>query len=248
VTNAIRLIAAGLVGTVAASCAPKAPPFHPRALQEDERQHATGQPTRQMRPLPTTLESPFLPTTQPGGAATTQPDTSGIIPPEGTEPTLRMPLQEVIQRAVANNLSVRVAGYNPAIEAARVVEADARFDPVLFAETAYESRDNQTGGQTIFDPTDPFADPIIANTDEAEILTARAGIRQTLPSGAEVELAYEASKNNFNPDRFAFDPYYESDLVLQITQPLLRDFGYEVNLEMIVIAWFMDRLSVFVLI
>src|SRR5450432_4324035 len=45
---------------ILASCAAEPPPFQLRALQQNERDRAREVQTRAKRPLPTTLESPFL--------------------------------------------------------------------------------------------------------------------------------------------------------------------------------------------
>ena len=47
-----------------------------------------------------------------------------------------MPLHEVIQRTVANNLDVKVAGYGPPSKRRAVVEAEAHFDPTFFTNFA----------------------------------------------------------------------------------------------------------------
>ena len=60
-------------------------------------------------------------------------------------PIVRLPLQEIIHRAVANNLDVKVAGYQPAIDSTRSIEAEARFDPTYFANVQFERRDNTQG-------------------------------------------------------------------------------------------------------
>ena len=66
------------------------------------------------------------------------PNTTVEIRRTDDEPVVRMSLREMVQRAVANNLEVKVQGYEPAVEATRVVEAEARFDPTVFASAQYE--------------------------------------------------------------------------------------------------------------
>ena len=110
------------------------PPFDPRTLHSPSAT-APAKSNRAKRPLPTTLESPFL--TQ--GNSTTTPPRATTAPATGpsleSDIVIRMPLQEVMQRAVANNLDVKVAGYQPAIDETRVTEAEARFDPSFFRES-----------------------------------------------------------------------------------------------------------------
>lgn len=230
----LSLVAAGMIG-----CAEQPPRFDPRLLQQTQRNAAQEAAARPMRPLPTTLESASVvsarrSTTRPANARpTTNPSTGPAI---GTEPTVRMPLREIVQRAVANNLAVRVAGYSPAIEQSRVIEADARFDPVFFTTAQYEHRDTLTAGSQFNDPFDPFGGFLFFDTDEADIFTLQTGIRQNLRGGGQAELRYQAQFSDLEPQRFVNNPSYESDLILQITQPLLRDFGNEINRARITIA------------
>ncbi|MEA2710478.1 MAG: hypothetical protein QOF78_3079, partial [Phycisphaerales bacterium] len=124
-------------------------PFNPRQLQEHERASAGPGFARPNRPLPTTLEVDFP--LQTANGATQQASTQPKVPPAtgpaiGTsgERVIRVPLRELVQRAVANNLETKVAGYTPAIEQTRVVEAEARFDPTFFTNVQY-SQENVLG-------------------------------------------------------------------------------------------------------
>lgn len=211
------------------------PPFDPRALQMPVRSAAEGVPSETRRPLPTTLESPFL--TERGALREREaPITPEYIATTGpaldTDPQIRMPLQELIQRAVANSLDVRVAGYGPAIESTRVVEAEARFDPVFFANTQFERRDRDQAAQFVSD-------------SQSDVFTVQSGIRQNLPSGGQAELRYQAGRTNIRGDStfFTLNPFYENDLVLQVTQPILRDFGNTINRARIVISRNNQRIS-----
>src|SRR5438105_2808313 len=139
--NAILLIAAVLLGGCNIG---EPPPFNPRTLQQSERQSARHDEMRRMAPLPTTLQSPFL---NQNGAPAATPTTLGSMattgPSLGIEPQVRLSLQEIIHRAVANSLDVKVASYQPAIDQTRVTEADARFDPTYFANLQFERRDRK---------------------------------------------------------------------------------------------------------
>src|SRR5688500_12101127 len=189
------LAAATILTAVACRPKEKIAPFNPRALQEPERAAAQGAPTLPRRALPTTLESPFYDETATTEPATTDSTTTAATTrrssPPATGPALgvnegviRMPLREVIQRAVMHNLDVQVAGYDPAIEETRVTEAEARFDPTFFTNFQYgvdrilaPTPDNptvDTGGETVF-----------------RTYTVQTGVRQELESGGRVEARIE---------------------------------------------------------
>lgn len=198
------------------------PPFDPRAFQQPQRQRAGEVESHPKRPLPTTLESPFL-TADAKVRPTTQPATGPALE---SDVVLRLPLQEIVQRAVANNLQVRVAGYQPAIDESRVVEAEARFDPTFFQNLSFERRDKEAG---------------LFQTGNAQVLSSRTGLRQNLASGGQAELRYESGL--INPSNPFQDQFWENNLVLEITQPLLRDFGTEVNRARIIINRNNQRIS-----
>jgi outer membrane protein len=209
-------------------------PFDPRTLQQPQRQAAEGQISEQRRPLPTTLESPFLPNAgndrEMGVQRPTDPPATG--PALIVDPIVRMPLQEVMQRAVANNLDVRVAGYGPAIESTRVIEAEARFDPSFFVNSQFQRNDRDQAAAFTTDA-------------QADIFTTQVGVRQNLWSGGQAELRYQAGRTRLR-EGGAFtqiNPFYENDLVLQVTQPLLRDFGNQVNRARINISRNNQRIS-----
>ncbi len=213
-------------------------PFNPRAMQQSERVASANAPLRPMRPLPTTLESPFSDEEQPTTKQTAPPATGPAI---GTEETvIRMPLREIIQRLVANNADVKVAGYDPAIDETRVTEAEAKFDPTFFTNFQYgvdrilaPSPDNPTVGtssQTVF-----------------RTYTLQTGVRQDLETGGKVEFRWEphyTHRGTSTPDFNLINPFWTSDITLQITQPLLRDFGTDVNRARIVINRKNQQISV----
>ena len=70
-----------------------------------------------------------------------------VVRPLGNEPTVRLGLQEIVQRSVANSGEVRTAGFDPAIAETRVIKAQAHFDPVLFSNLSWQHTDQQTAGQ-----------------------------------------------------------------------------------------------------
>ena len=205
-------------------CAPDTAVFDPRTFGRSHVANSgefLGRGPQTRPALPTTLE-----------ASPTDKPPAGPVPPDA--PIVRLTLQEIIQRAARHNLEARVAGYEPAIEETREVEADARFDPAFFLNGSYEI-------QRLLSPAggiapDPFA------PREFRTLSGQVGIRHLLPTGAQAEYSYRVqqiqSNTNFNeadPDG-GFKTYYLDELQLRLTQPLLRDFGTEVNRARITIS------------
>ena len=225
------------------------PPFNLRKAGDNERFNESYPEAQPMRPLPTTLESDFLPPTPDGVPAqrpTTLPTTGPAL---DINPIVRLTLQEIVHRAVANSLDVKVAGYQPAIDATRVTEAEARFDPTLFANGTFEHRNH------------PEAFPLISgegDVDSQNIATFSVGVQQQLNSGGTVSLSYTPYYDQVNhitrsqtgtgtlltrSQSVDPDPYYDNNLALQINQPLLQGFGAAVNEARIVISRNTQKIS-----
>jgi outer membrane protein len=218
--RAARAACAGAVSAAALSCAPQPAPFDPHTFDRSARSAAAElQESRPKAPLPTTLQ-----------ATSIQRPQFGTVDPNA--PVIRLSLQEAIQRAALNNKEARVAGYEPSIEETRQVEAEARFDPAFFLNGTYEVNRLLSPGQSGIQPS-PF------EPREFRTLSGQAGIRQLLPTGAQAEWSYRLqsiqsnSEFQFFPpgssDAISFQNYYLSELLLRVTQPLLRDFGTDVN-------------------
>jgi len=207
-----------------------APPdvFDPRLFQQTERTNASPQKPQSMRPLPTTRQGAFADI---GSQGQTEHNGRPVRPSTGpdldTDPIVRMSLNEIIHRAVANNHDVKVAAYQPAIEGARVIEASANFDPTFFTNLQYQNKNDLTGGSIFNSFTGGI--PFVSNTTVTEQGTLQTGLQQNLPSGGQVQLQYQSTYNWFNPQQTLLNPFYESDLTLSVNQPLLRNWGYDVN-------------------
>jgi outer membrane protein len=218
-------------------------PYDPRALQQNERLSAVGRKGEPMRQLPTTLQSPTF-------GRTRNPNNIPVTgEPLGTnEEIVRMTLQETVHRAVANNLDIRVAGYGPAIESSRVVEDLARFDPTFFTNINGQYQNQETAGSIInnFDAIlhHKPGGTIISTETKQEQYQLQTGIKQDLPSGGQAKLQFQTQRSDIDPRSFVRNPYVQDDLVFQITQPLLRDFGTEVNRARIDIARNTQQISV----
>jgi outer membrane protein TolC len=247
----------GLIG-----CGISDPPsFDPMAVQKQERAASKDYPDTPMFNLPTTLVDLA---TQPSGAT----DQNEYETPRGVigrhtrlrrsnqsttgrsiteDLVVRMTLQDIIQRSVINSAEVRVSGFDPAIAKTRVLEAEARFDPTFFTNAKYDHQDVPFAGQAIENPIPNAAGQItteILNVERGEVYTFEPGVKQLLPSGGEVSLSYQFQYNYLLPQRFSLNPYWDNQLKLQITQPLFRNGGFEINQARITIARNDTRVSI----
>ncbi|MBN1764927.1 MAG: TolC family protein, partial [Sedimentisphaerales bacterium] len=161
----------------------------------------------------------------------------GSVLDEPDRQVKHLSLQECIQRALAHNLDIKIGGYDPVIRLSDVIAAEAAFDAVLFGSVQYDltdrpnidsgfttGTDDQNGNdRPLRFPTDPF----IINHDYNYSL----GLRKLLPTGASIQLAQRMRRyrDMVNEDDIYRNPYYEMGVQLQVQQPLLRDFGIDVN-------------------
>lgn len=142
--------------------------------------------------------------------------------PQTGKRILRMTLSEAIMRTLANNTDIAVVAYDPQIAREQVVQAAAAFDYVLFGGFGYEKVDTAQRHRTYQ-----------AQTKER---TLQVGVRQQTVTGAtwQVSDTFTRSWDSATTDRFG--RWYQDDLNMQITQPLLRDAWPEVNLASLRIA------------
>jgi outer membrane protein TolC len=233
----LAICGAAVLGALAmtSGCAEPMPTFRPHQMQGLERAASTAVPVPRRRQMPTTLPS-SAPTTRPVAGALGGP------PGQGQEENfVRLTLREVIQRAVLNNPDIRVAGYEPAIDESRVVEAEAAFDPAYFASLQNQQQFILSPSASNNNVIDPF-NPTGFRTQQF-----RTGFRQQLETGGQVEISYGTQRvRRLNTPSFGasdINPYYVNDVEVRLQQPLLRDFGAEVNRARLSIARNNQRVS-----
>jgi outer membrane protein TolC len=216
--------------------------FNPAAFQRMARAHATAEehPAAAMRPLPEKLESAYLPSTRP---TTRTADFAPATQPGPTSrPIRRMALHDIVRVAVARNADVRVNSYQPAIDQARVVEAEAAYDLKLFTSFQFANQNDLFPTQS-----NPFLNPILGkNTIVFQDLQVQSGFRQDTPTGGKIELRAQTDQfNRSGPGAASIkpDPFWTNQLTLQITQPLLQNFGAAANAARIAIARNTEKVS-----
>jgi outer membrane protein len=136
-----------------------------------------------------------------------------------TEPLLT--LNDAIRLALANNQNLKVVSYTPRIARANWLTAAGQFDPAL------------TFSRTVSDQREPVAlgSPLL---DEVKTSAYSAGLQGLTPWGMTYNIGGTAQNqgdlySGYAPDYLTFGGF-------QITQPLLRGFGFGANLEGVRIA------------
>jgi len=135
-------------------------------------------------------------------------------------PTVTIDLSSVIHRAIEHNTDLAVARLNPQISQQQVIQAQAVFDTVLFASANWSEQDT---------PRPPGTIPGLSGDQQSNSRNLTTGIRQNFSSGAQLTAQASIDREQQNPSFFGVTRYYDSDVLLQITQPLLQGFGQDVN-------------------
>lgn len=134
-------------------------------------------------------------------------------PPPLTAPTLTV--EECIARALQKNFDLKIQSFSTEVARESLNVANAGFEPVFNASIQrFSSKDAPNAGGRETDSTD-----------------ARIGVSQFLPFGTLVSLSASVDKSasNFTSTSIAFNPVYNSDVALTVTQPLLRGAGTAYN-------------------
>jgi len=150
-------------------------------------------------------------------------------------------LQQAIASCVQNNLGIQQARLEEAMSQSDIVKAEAVFDTVLFADGGYRrsnvpqptlSLAGGGGGSFLLNPT---ADQKIWNLE--------SGFEQRFATGANMSVSARMQGQEFTDpqDRITPNPSYLNSVNLTLSQPLLRNFGTDVNLASLRIARNQDR-------
>ncbi len=135
--------------------------------------------------------------------------------------SIKLTLAEAVHRALMNNYAIKIAGYEPAVSRAQIVEAEAQFDATFFANWTELVRDQAT------------ASSLQGNFSRNRTLAA--GIRKLLSTGTQLEMSFNWLRTETDLAFQELNPAYNNDVGLQLVQPLLRGFGLDFNRSQIIL-------------
>ncbi|MFQ6069163.1 MAG: TolC family protein [Candidatus Aminicenantales bacterium] len=141
------------------------------------------------------------------------------------EPVLSLTLEDCINKALKNNLSVVIESFNPVIADYGLTRAREVFMPRL--EFSYSSQKTQNP---------PYWWIEGADTVRTRYSNFNASLVQQIPSGGSLSLSLSGYKSNTNQSFQLLNPRYGSTLQFDFTQPLLRNFGARISRKDIIIA------------
>ncbi len=145
--------------------------------------------------------------------------------PAATEPrVVSLTLERAVRTGVNNNLNVQFARLAPSINEAQVVAAQAAFDWVFFSNFNWNDTDEPRTSPSIGGST------VGVTTDQRQVVELQTGIRRRLVTGGQFTVQHDFKYTDVNT-RNLFnrpDPARETNIVVQLDQPLLRNFGSDV--------------------
>jgi outer membrane protein TolC len=138
--------------------------------------------------------------------------------PYGAEPEWRMTLAEVVQRALAHNLDLEAGRLGPRIAEEEVRMAEAFFDPELELSAAQTVRQRSVAASEL-DGVDGATRP------RSETFISRAILRKRIQTGGTISLENRLARLETNSQLATLNPAYDTEVSVNIWQPLLRGAG-----------------------
>jgi outer membrane protein TolC len=134
-------------------------------------------------------------------------------------------LEESILRALRNNLAVQVQVLNPELAIENLSRAKEKFVPSL--SMTYNKQDTESASYSWIDASGS----VVTRTG-----TYNFGMSESLPFGGTMNIRLDNSLNDSNQKFQTINPRYSSTLRFSFSQPLLRNFGYDLSRREILIA------------
>ena len=171
---------------------------------------------------PATSTAPVNPPAPaPSQPLTAEPAQNPAVEPAPAQTAPVLTLDQAIARVLEKNFNLRVQGFNTANAKENLVIAKAGFDPTF---TALGSR-SKTQGVT---SSTASTGNIVASNYRQDQTDVRVGVVQNLVTGAAVNASASVLRSSNNLALNSFNPAYNSDLSVSLTQPLLKGAGPKV--------------------
>lgn len=127
-------------------------------------------------------------------------------------------MRELIVLGLKNNLGLEIEKMEVLKSQNSVVIEDAIFDSEFFADSAYQQ--DKT-------PIEPNGDALSDFTSKT--YSAQVGVIKKLQTGMTASLSLNTQRISDNDLSNDLDPYSRSSFVIELSQPLLRNFSTEIN-------------------
>ena len=185
--------------------------------------------------LPNQIHQEELPATASSAPPTTSQSPIGNIwwqqavkqPFSNDHPVENVTIDSLLYAALSNSQQIQFISKDPLLRELDITEADAEFDPALFASSMYDDTVDPVGND-LTTLNDPFL--------QENIWSGEAGVRRKLRTGGELEVFQQLGFQNSNSRFFNPQDQGTSTLGLNFNQPLLRGGGQMFNRGQILLA------------
>jgi outer membrane protein TolC len=167
------------------------------------------------------------------------PGLSWGLETDKTSPTERretISLADAAIRALQHNLDINISRQTKESRQADITVEQAKFDPTLSVNGQFNRTLNPLN-RPVLGATGPSLTNITTFDQRTHSVTLDA--TANLPTGGNIDLNYSPARTNVNQNLaggFLFNPSYTGGLALTITQPLLRNAGFDVTKTFIRVA------------
>ena len=134
-------------------------------------------------------------------------------------------LKDAIIRALSNNVSIAVESFNSKVKKETIIDSLSEFDATLGLELSTARKTQQLASA--------FSSP---NRMENDNGNWDLSLSQKLVTGANYQFDFTNNRNKTNSATAGLNPSYSSEFQLSLTQPLLKNFGIDLNKRNIHIA------------
>jgi len=128
-------------------------------------------------------------------------------------------------RTLASNVAIEVEGFNSKVKAENVIDGESEFDATFEINLSEEEETRQQ--------SNAFSSPVKSRNKNHNW---DLSLTQKLVTGADYELSFTNDRNKTNSVTAGLNPSYFSEMVFSLTQPLLKNFGIDLNKRNIYIA------------
>jgi outer membrane protein TolC len=162
-------------------------------------------------------------------------DTPPLEPGERRE-TIAM--QDAVLRALQYNLDITVSRQTKDSRLQDIIAEQAKYDPTFSVNGQYNRQVSPLNRPVFgFSPNGSSSSTDPQKFDQNQY-SVTADLTQNLLTGANYDINISPSRTNVggSPQGFLFNPAYTSGVAFTLTQPLLRNFGLDINKTFITIA------------
>jgi HAE1 family hydrophobic/amphiphilic exporter-1 len=193
---------------------------------------AQGTTDRPSAPSTPPAAAPSTPTPSPTPIAPPAARTSAFVPPTRV---LALTRKEAIVRAITQSPDLASARVETEVAFAGIDRARGEFEPYGFLGANYAKNRDPTFSREIAPGVTFSGLPAGTQVNPSDVLSWNGGARVKTELGTGIELRYELSKRTTD-NVFALDPTITPAFVAEVSQPLLKGFGLDINRAFITVA------------